>query len=162
MCVVVAVFLWAMPDRANAADTIKVMTFNLRFASASDGDNNWQNPSQTPDRRQVAVMVITNRMPDIVGFQEGEDVQLDYLAANLPSHYAFQRQKPSGGGGDENAAFAYNTNVVQLVDRGVFSLGTKAGGGYWNNVAGTPFDPYSLFPEVFFNFPRLALWGKFR
>lgn len=148
-----------MPVRS---DTIKVMTFNLRYASANDGDNNWQNAGQSPDRRRVAVMVITNRAPDVIGFQEGEDVQLDYLAANLPAHYAFQRQKPSGGGGNENAAFAYNTNVVQLLDRGVFSLGPKPGGGYWNNVAGTPLDPWSYFAEVQYQFPRLALWGKFK
>lgn len=143
-----------------ATNQITVLTFNLRFASASDGVDNWINNAQSPDRRQVALKVIQDHAPDIIGFQEGEDGQLDYLAANLPG-YAFSRQKPSGGGGNENAAFAWNTNKLELADRGVFSLGPSPGGGYWNHTPGTPFDPWNTFPENNNPFPRLALWGNF-
>jgi len=137
------------------------MTFNLRYASAPDGDNRWVNASQTPERRAVAVMAVTNHSPDLIGFQEGEASQLDDLESELPDDYAFQRQAPSGGSGNERAAFAYNTNRLQLLDRGVISLGNSPGGGYWNNVPDTPFDPYDLFAEVDLKFPRLALWGRF-
>lgn len=149
---------------AGHGDTIRVMTFNLRYASAPEDQNSWKQWDSTnhaPQRRQFVVRVITNRAPDVIGFQEGEDAQLDYLAANLPG-YAFQRQKPSGGGGNENAAFGYNTNTVDLLDRGVFSLGPSPGGGYWNNPPGTNFQPYLYFTNMGLNFPRLALWGKFR
>jgi endonuclease/exonuclease/phosphatase family metal-dependent hydrolase len=165
MCWRTAVFACVLSTMAvpGPADTIKVMTFNLRTSSINDGSNNWVNANQIPDRRAVALMAITNRMPDIVGLQEGRDDQLNYLAANMPASYAWQRQHPSGGhGGDENAAFAYNTNALQLIDCGVFSLGTKPGGGYWNNKSGTPFDPWSFFPEVEYQFPRLASWGWFK
>ena len=146
---------------ASAADTLRVMTFNLRFASASDGDNNWENPAQSPERREVVVQTITNHQPHLIGFQEGEANQLDYLDAALPVSYALERQGPSGGGGSEYAAFAYNTNLLQLLDRGVFSLGESPGGGYWNNAPDTPFEPFDVFPENLFAFPRVALWGKF-
>lgn len=146
----------------NADNSIKIMSFNLRYASGGDGSNAWENANQSPDRRIVARDTILNHQPDVVGFQEGENVQLDYLASQLPARYRIERQGPSGGGGGENAAFAYNTNVVELIDRGVFSLGNSPGGGYWNNVPGTPFDPWDIFPENNFAFPRLALWGKFR
>lgn len=139
------------------------MTFNLRYASAPDGSNSWNNANQSPQRRDVAVRVITNRHPDLIGFQEGEDSQLGYLDTNLPAYYAFEKQRPSGGsGGAENAAFAYNTNVLELIDRGVFSLGQSPGGGYWNNTPGTNFEPYIFFSGMGLNFPRLALWGRFR
>ena len=146
---------------ASATNVINVMTFNLRYASAADGSNAWVNTGQNPDRRQVVVQVLSNHAPDIVGFQEGEDVQLDYLVSQLPG-YGFERRKPSGGGGNENAAFAWNTNRLELLDRGVFSLGLAPGGSYWNNASGTNFDPYVYFPDMGLGFPRIALWGHFR
>lgn len=155
----VAFLLGTLP--AGATNVMRVMTFNLRYASAADGDNNWVNPSQSPDRRQVVVWVLTNRAPDIVGFQEGEDGQIDYLAQNAPG-YAFEKRKPSGGSGNENAAFAWKTNRLDLLDRGVFSLGTAPGGSYWNNPPGTNFNPYAYFPGLALGFPRIALWGRFR
>lgn len=144
-----------------ATNRIDVMTFNLRYASATDGVNNWINSIQAPDRRQVVLRVLQQHNPDLVGFQEGENTQLDYLTANLPA-YSFERRKPSGGGGNENAAFAWKTNAVELLDRGVFSLGPSPGGSYWNNHPGTNFNPYIYFPDMGLNFPRIALWGKFR
>ncbi len=147
------------------ADEVRVMSFNLRYASAAEDQNSWKQWDSTnhlPQRRQFVCRVITNRAPDVIGFQEGEDEQLDYLEANLPAHYGIERQKPSGGSGNENAAFGYNTNTVELLDRGVFSLGPSPGGGYWNNPAGTNFQPYLYFTNMGWSFPRLALWGKFR
>ncbi len=137
---------------ASATNVIRVMTFNLRYASAADGANGWTNAAQIPERRQVVVQVLSNRAPDLVGFQEGEDGQVDYLVSQLPG-YGFERRKPSGGGGSENAAFAWNTNRLHLLDRGVFSLGLAPGGSHWNNAPGTNFDPYVFFPGLGLNFP---------
>jgi hypothetical protein len=153
--------LASAPAAARADAAIRVMTFNLRYASAPDGDDAWINTNQSPQRCEVAVRVITNRNPDVIGFQEGEDSQLDYLAARLPA-YEFVRRRPSGGGGNENAAFAFKTNLIELLDRDVFSLGPGPGGGYWNNTPGTNFNPYVYFPDMGLGFPRLALWGRFR
>ena len=140
-----------------AAEQIRMMTFNLRYASAPDGDNAWINTNQFPERRAVAAGILDERLPDLVGFQEGEAAQLDQLQAAVSNVYAFVRRGPSGGSGNENAAFAYNTNRIRLVEIGVISLGDSPGGGYWNNTPGVPFDPWDLFPENNFAFPRLAL-----
>lgn len=161
ICGLSILLLVGLISTASATNIIDVMTFNLRYASAADGSNAWVNTGQNPDRRQVVVQVLSNRAPDIVGFQEGEDVQLDYLVTQFPG-YGFERRKPSGGGGNENAAFAWKTNRLELLDRGVFSLGLAPGGSYWNNTPGTNFDPYVYFPDMGLNFPRIALWGHFR
>lgn len=153
--------LIAASGAAPAQTSLQILTFNLRYASAPDGDNSWSNTNQSPQRREVAVRVITNRNPDLIGFQEGEDAQLDYLAAQLPA-YEFVRRRPSGGSGAENAAFAFKTNALELLDRDVFSLGPAPGGGYWNNTPGTNFEPWVFFPDMGLGFPRLALWGRFR
>lgn len=152
-------------SEARATNTLRVMSFNLRYASAAADLGSWKqwaNETFTPQRREFVYEVLANRQPELVGFQEGEDVQLDDLAAHLPAHYAFQRQRPSGGGGAENAAMMWNTNVLELLDRGVFALGPSPGGGYWNNPPATNFDPYLFFPDMGLGFPRLALWGRFR
>lgn len=151
----------ALPCAGRAEASLRVMTFNLRYASAPDGDDAWNNTNQSPERREVAVRVIANRNPDLIGFQEGEDAQLDYLAAQLPT-YEFVRRRPSGGSGNENAAFAFKTNRIELLDRDVFSLGPCPGGGYWNNAPGTNFNPYAYFPDMGLGFPRISLWGRFR
>jgi len=164
--IVFGLFLSIFPlfTPAQASETVRIMTFNLRYASATTDLNSWKqwdSPDYVPQRRQFAARIITNLMPDVIGFQEGEDDQLDDLETALPAFYAFERQKPSGGGGSENAAFAYNTNTVDLLDRGVISLGPSPGGGYWNNPAGTNFQPYVYFDNMGLGFPRLALWGRF-
>ena len=159
----VIIFVWAAtPGTVRAETSIQVMTFNLRYASADDGDNSWINTNQSPQRRDVAVGIMTSRNPDVIGFQEGEDGQLDYLAAQLPA-YEFVRRRPSGGnGGAENAAFAFKTNQIELLDRDVFSLGPAPGGGYWNHTPGTNFNPYVFFSGMTYTFPRLALRGHMR
>jgi len=137
------------------------MTFNLRYASASDGIHNWANPSQAPDRRHLALSVIQNHAPDIIGLQEGEDSQLDFLCANLPE-YACESSKPSGGNGNENAAMAWRTDRLELLENGVFALSESPGQGYCNNPEGAEFDPYKYFPDVAMEIPRIAMWGRFR
>lgn len=141
-------------------DSISVMTFNMRYASAKDGDNAWRNPGQTPNRRDAAKAMLARHRPDIIGMQEGEDAQLDELFADLP-HYRIERQKPSGGGGNENAAIAWNPDKFELLNRGVFSLGPSPGPDYAHS-AGEPFDPNSFFPDLKFPFPRIALRILFR
>ena len=163
--VLVELLSGAAGHRACAGETLRVMSFNLRYASSVEDQGSWKqwdSPDYVPQRRQCVVQVITNRQPDLAGLQEGEDAQLDYLVAHLPGSYALQRQRPSGGSGTENAAMLWNTNSLELVDSGVFSLGTSPGGGYWNNAPGTDFNPYLFFSNMGLSCPRLALWGLFR
>ena len=57
--------LWPAPAHA---ESLRVLTFNLRYASAPDGDNAWINTNQSPQRREVAVRVVLDRNPDVIGF----------------------------------------------------------------------------------------------
>ncbi|MBW7909127.1 MAG: endonuclease/exonuclease/phosphatase family protein [Kiritimatiellae bacterium] len=141
-------------------ETIQIMTFNLRYASGPDGENAWRNPNQTPNRKLVARNLFTAHQPDVVGLQEGEDEQLDELAALLP-HLQFIRAKPSGGRGNENAAIAWNPEKMDLLDRGVFALSEKPGPDFADS-AGEPFDPYAFFPGLKYPFPRIVIRARFR
>jgi endonuclease/exonuclease/phosphatase family metal-dependent hydrolase len=64
-------------DRPAAKGTLTVMTYNLRFASAT-GANAW------PNRRPLMRECIQSAAPDIIGTQEGLYAQLKDLSADLP------------------------------------------------------------------------------
>ena len=61
------------------AETVKVMTFNIRYASAF-GANSW------PKRQAGVVQVIRERKPDIIGTQEGLHHQLLYMDKELTEY----------------------------------------------------------------------------
>jgi endonuclease/exonuclease/phosphatase family metal-dependent hydrolase len=56
---------------------MRLMTFNLRFATPLDGPNAWE------FRKELVVEVILNHRPDLVGTQEGTVPQLCYLEEHL-------------------------------------------------------------------------------
>ena len=64
---------------ANTNATLCVMTYNLRYASATP-------PNAWPQRRPLMRELITNVAPDIMGTQEGLHAQLLDLAADLPDY----------------------------------------------------------------------------
>lgn len=59
---------------------LRIMTFNLRFATPADGVNEWQY------RKEVVTDIILNRAPDLLGTQEGTVPQLDYLTEHLTGY----------------------------------------------------------------------------
>lgn len=63
----------------NTNATLCVMTYNLRYASATP-------PNAWPDRRPLMREAITNIAPDLIGTQEGLHAQLQDLASDLPDY----------------------------------------------------------------------------
>jgi endonuclease/exonuclease/phosphatase family metal-dependent hydrolase len=75
----------AVPLRAQAptpADSgaLKVMTFNIRYGTANDGDNHWDK------RKDFLVDVIRAEAPHVVGVQEALHGQLAYILEALPDY----------------------------------------------------------------------------
>ena len=57
------------------------MTFNLRIRTKHDGENMF-------DFREPRVLdVIRSEMPDLIGFQEGNNYMTEFLQKNLPEYY---------------------------------------------------------------------------
>ena len=69
----------AQAQKPVAPATIKVMTFNIRYAS-NFGANSW------PKRRNGVVQVIRNKKADLIGTQEGLHHQLLYMDKELKNH----------------------------------------------------------------------------
>ncbi len=66
-------------QKTDAPEAINVMTFNIRYASAT-GANAW------PKRRASVVKVIRDSKADLIGTQEGLHHQLVYLDQELKDH----------------------------------------------------------------------------
>jgi endonuclease/exonuclease/phosphatase family metal-dependent hydrolase len=59
---------------------LSIMTFNLRFGLADDGENGW-------GYREPLVARLLERHPaDIIGFQEANHFQMEFLAVTLANH----------------------------------------------------------------------------
>lgn len=95
---------------ARAADAplvLRVMTYNLRYASD-------RQPNAWPDRRPVMQALITREAPDVIGMQEGLYRQLRELAAGLPG-YEWIGLGRAGGSKDEFAAIFFRRDRFEPV-----------------------------------------------
>lgn len=100
-----AFLLAAVLSHAGAAEAgkpeplrLRVMTFNLRFASN-------QEPHAWPDRRPVMAHLVEKESPDVMGTQEGLYGQLRDLAADLPAYDWIGLGREGGSRGEFMAVF---------------------------------------------------------
>ncbi|MFP6584791.1 MAG: endonuclease/exonuclease/phosphatase family protein [Candidatus Hydrogenedentota bacterium] len=94
--------------------TIKLMTYNLKFAS----------PTFKPSwevRREMQVDLIRKYSPDIIGTQEGLKEQVDYLMDQL-SEYVVIGEGRKGGDDDEHMAIFFKRDRFRLREMGSFQL----------------------------------------
>lgn len=68
------------PATAPAATDLRVMSFNIRYGTARDGEDSW------PFRRDLVVRVIQDFDPEVLGVQEALRGQLDELDSALPGY----------------------------------------------------------------------------
>ena len=61
-------------------DPLQVMSFNIRYGTAKDGDNHWS------ARRQMLFDLIRERDADLVGLQEALAFQIDEILAAVPGY----------------------------------------------------------------------------
>ena len=124
-------------NQATDGRTIKVMTYNLKFA-----DPNFKPPWEV--RREMQVDLIKKYNPDIIGTQEGLKEQIDYLMDHLPEYVVIGEGR-KGGDDDEHMAIFFKRDRFRLREMGSFQL--------------------SETPEVIgsgpLNNPRMVTWAKF-
>jgi endonuclease/exonuclease/phosphatase family metal-dependent hydrolase len=94
--------------------TIKLMTYNLKFASPNF-EPSWE------VRREMQVDMIRQCLPDIIGTQEGLKEQIDYLMDHLPEYVAIGEGR-KGGDDDEHMAIFFRRDGFRLREMGSFQL----------------------------------------
>lgn len=105
--------------RAPSAETLRVMSFNIRYASPEDGINVWE------DRQTLTAKVILDRRPALVGTQELLLSQAHDLAKQLPGYTWFGRGRNGDeidANGNEHMGVFYDTARLRLIDSGDFWL----------------------------------------
>tara|TARA_R110002050_G_scaffold116847_2_gene233385 strand:- start:32326 stop:33159 length:834 start_codon:yes stop_codon:yes gene_type:complete len=98
-----------------SAQSVSVMTYNIRLDVASDGENAW------PLRKEYVVDQIKFYTPDIFGIQEGTPDQTKYLNEHLEA-YEFVGVGRDGGNKGEYSAIFYNSKKFKVTNQETFWL----------------------------------------
>lgn len=113
-----------------ADETIKVMTFNLRYGTAMDGPNHWNK------RKDILVEVIKHYDPDLLGTQECLDFQAKYIAEQIPSYSYVGRGREKDGSSEQTTVF-YKKDLWEILDTKYFWISEtpeEAGSKSWDTV----------------------------
>ena len=116
-------------DRDGRPSPVTVMSFNLRFGTADDGEDSWAY------RRDLVVEVIREQAPDVLGTQEALRFQLDELATALPEYAELGVGRDDGGTGGEYAAILFRSARFAVAEQGTFWFSDspeKAGSVGWS------------------------------
>ena len=121
---------------------LKVMSFNIRYGSANDGDNHW-------DKRYP---LVTESMrifdPDLLGLQEALPFQCDYLREQFPQYEFFGRGREADPDKGEFSAILFRRDRFEKTD----------GGHFW--LSETPDQPGSRSWDS--SLPRMVTWVQLK
>jgi len=133
--------LWtALAALTAGAQSVRIMTFNVRYPAKSDGPNQWE------FRRDLLVETIREKAPDVLGTQELYYEQGQYIVEKLPEYVWFGISR-RGNREDEHMGVFYKKDRLRLLESGNFWLSE------------TPETPGSMSWGV--NLPRMVTWGLF-
>jgi endonuclease/exonuclease/phosphatase family metal-dependent hydrolase len=127
---------------------LRIMSFNVRYSKTGFGEsateNNW-NDAKFP-RRERAIRVIRENLPDLVGVQEARDLQVNDLRGALPDYEFYGIGRDDGNMGGEFSGIFYR--------KGRFTQ--KRSGSFW--LSATPEKPGTSFYTAIDACPRIASW----
>ena len=142
MRLIVLIVAMALGVGPTSAGSLTVMSFNVRYGTADDGDDAW------PHRRGHVVATITAAGPDLLGTQECLAFQREELAAALPAFAVIGVGRDDGNEAGEMCASFYRRDRFDLLDHGTFWLSETP-----DEVASRGWDAA---------LPRIATWLRLR
>ncbi len=98
------------------AQTINVMTFNIRYDEPRDLEDSWQN------RKVEVVEMLKDKHPDFLGIQEGLHHQVAFLDSNLVKYSYIGVGRDDGNTQGEYSAIFFDTTRLNVVRSGTFWL----------------------------------------
>ncbi len=128
--------------KLSGSDRLRIMTFNVRYDSHMDTVHAWKN------RKSSVVRLIAFFEPDIVGLQEVQKHQLEYLENQLPEYHWIGAGREDGKNRGEFSPLFFKPDRLVLLETGNFWLSEnpdRAGSIGWDA-----------------KYPRLVTWGKFK
>jgi endonuclease/exonuclease/phosphatase family metal-dependent hydrolase len=129
-------------NREDQSAVVKVMSFNIRYGSANDGNNRWEL------RKEFLVDTIKRFHPDLLGTQETLAAQKQYLDEKLTDYESIGVGRDDGKQQGEMTALWFRRHQFDLLDSGHFWLSES------------PNDPGSVSWDS--SLTRMASWVKLR
>ncbi len=121
---------------------ISVMSFNIRYGTADDGSDRWEN------RKDLVAAVIRKYRPDLIGVQEALHFQIQELLRALPAYRKIGVGRDDGQTEGEYSAMYYDTTRFMVEEHNTFWFSETPrvpGSTDWGN-------------EI----TRICTWGRFR
>jgi glycerophosphoryl diester phosphodiesterase/endonuclease/exonuclease/phosphatase family metal-dependent hydrolase len=131
-----------LADQGDASCDVRVMSFNIRYGTAADGENAW------PRRKEFLFETIAAFDPDLLGTQETLAGQRDDLAGRLSGYETLAAGRDDGQERGEMMALFYRKSRFEKL----------AGGHFW--LSETPDVPGSKSWDS--SLPRMVTWVKLR
>lgn len=115
---------------AAASPALTIMSFNIRYGTAEDGENHWDL------RRDLLFQVIRDEDADIVGLQEALRFQIDQIVEAVPAYAFVGVGRDDGREAGEHSAILYRRARLNVLDSGTFWFSdtpTLPGSATWGN-----------------------------
>ncbi|HEX3135383.1 MAG TPA: endonuclease/exonuclease/phosphatase family protein [Planctomycetota bacterium] len=125
---------------APTAGALTVMTFNIRYGTAKDGVNHWDN------RKELCAARVRHFNPDVLGLQEALAFQNDYLHDHCPGYTVIGVAREDGKLAGEFSTLMLRSERFTVLDSGTFWLSETP------DIAGSKSWDSSL--------PRIATWAR--
>ena len=93
---------------------LSMLTFNIRYGSANDGDNHWQL------RKELVFDVLKEQDADVVGLQEALKFQIDEILEQIPEYAKIGVGRDDGDSLGEYSAILYKKDKFTTEDSGTF------------------------------------------
>jgi len=110
---------------------LRVMSFNIRYGSAGDGENRW------PSRREMVFDVFRKQQSDAVGLQEALRFQIDEIREAMPVYGEIGVAREDGRIDGEYSAILFRADRFGVAEAGTFWLSDTpdvAGSSHWGNA----------------------------
>ncbi|NIA15413.1 MAG: endonuclease [Nitrospiraceae bacterium] len=119
-CLIATLAVCLVATAALADLPLDVMSFNIRYGTANDGENAWRH------RRDTVIRTIRKYDPDVFGTQECLEFQAQYMAQNLPRYRWIGVGRDADGHGETTAVF-YKAKDLIPIESGHFWLSETPG-----------------------------------
>ncbi len=93
---------------------LTVMSFNIRYGTANDGDNHWTR------RRDLLFDVVREQDADLIGLQEALASQIDEIVAAVPGYAVVGVGRDDGRAAGEFSAILFRTSRLRVAESGTF------------------------------------------
>jgi len=131
-CLALLFGFFCCADAAGANDLeLRVMSFNIRYGTANDGENRW------PNRKEIVFDVIRKQKSDVIGLQEALRFQIDEIRKAVPVYGEIGVAREDGRIDGEYSAILYRTDRFGVAEAGTFWLSDTpeiAGSSHWGNA----------------------------